>query len=452
MAALAGAHMLRGDHLRAIAAAKEAIARAQTAGAPAAEAHALVTLGTSTVLSGGSAEGLRLAREAFERTKVLGDAYDDLGRSYANMTSTLLIAGRSEESLERATEGIAWAKSVGAWGGYGRFISGNATEAAIELGRWDEAEALLDDLLVHDAVGVNRMATIAAGGSFLAHRGRIDAADDLLQEGRTLVEPLHEAQFTAPVFIGLVELALVRERPEEASALAAEGIERLHRTEDRYYLAYAERSAKRAAAYAERLAALLKTAESPETFGGRLTTYAAVGAAEATRSRGVPDPGAWQAAVKVSRAGGAWLTAYSRYRLGEALLGAHAPRREAESVMSEAFEEASRLKAAPLVGWIEALARRARVPIQAAPATTAAVAAVDPSGDPGVAADDTGLTTREREVLALVAEGFTNRRIAETLFISESTAGVHVSNILGKLGAASRTEAATIASRLGLVD
>ena len=49
-----------------------------------------------------------------------------------------------------------------------------------------------------------------------------------------------------------------------------------------------------------------------------------------------------------------------------------------------------------------------------------------------------------------MAEGYTNRRIAETLFISESTAGVHVSNILGKLGVATRTEAATVAVRLGL--
>ena len=55
-------------------------------------------------------------------------------------------------------------------------------------------------------------------------------------------------------------------------------------------------------------------------------------------------------------------------------------------------------------------------------------------------------------MLALLVEGHTNRRIAETLFISESTAGVHVSNILGKLGVGSRTEAATVAARLGLVD
>jgi DNA-binding NarL/FixJ family response regulator len=54
--------------------------------------------------------------------------------------------------------------------------------------------------------------------------------------------------------------------------------------------------------------------------------------------------------------------------------------------------------------------------------------------------------------LALVAEGHTNKRIADALYISESTAGVHVSNILGKLGVTSRTEAAAVAVRLGLAD
>ena len=55
------------------------------------------------------------------------------------------------------------------------------------------------------------------------------------------------------------------------------------------------------------------------------------------------------------------------------------------------------------------------------------------------------------EVLALLAEGRTNRQIADSLFISESTAGVHVSNILGKLGVTGRTEAAAVALRGGPV-
>ena len=61
-------------------------------------------------------------------------------------------------------------------------------------------------------------------------------------------------------------------------------------------------------------------------------------------------------------------------------------------------------------------------------------------------------TAREREVLALVAEGRTNRQIAKALFISEKTVSVHVSNVLAKLGAASRTEAAAVARREGLLD
>ncbi|MCX5375676.1 response regulator transcription factor [Streptomyces sp. NBC_00091] len=61
-----------------------------------------------------------------------------------------------------------------------------------------------------------------------------------------------------------------------------------------------------------------------------------------------------------------------------------------------------------------------------------------------------GLTSRERDVLRLVAAGGTNRQIAEELFISPKTASVHVSNILAKLGVAGRGEAAALAHRLRL--
>jgi DNA-binding NarL/FixJ family response regulator len=67
-------------------------------------------------------------------------------------------------------------------------------------------------------------------------------------------------------------------------------------------------------------------------------------------------------------------------------------------------------------------------------------------------ANPAGLTARELEVLALVAEGRSNRQVADALFISAKTASVHVSNILAKLGVASRVEAAAVAHRAGLVD
>ena len=64
--------------------------------------------------------------------------------------------------------------------------------------------------------------------------------------------------------------------------------------------------------------------------------------------------------------------------------------------------------------------------------------------------DTFGLSGREREVLALVAQGRTNREIGERLFISQKTVGVHVGNILSKLAVSGRVEAATVAIRLGL--
>ncbi|MDQ4076929.1 MAG: response regulator transcription factor [Chloroflexota bacterium] len=62
------------------------------------------------------------------------------------------------------------------------------------------------------------------------------------------------------------------------------------------------------------------------------------------------------------------------------------------------------------------------------------------------------LTDREMEVLQELAQGKTNREIADTLIISERTVKFHVSSILGKLDADNRTEAVAIAAQMGLVD
>jgi len=106
---------------------------------------------------------------------------------------------------------------------------------------------------------------------------------------------------------------------------------------------------------------------------------------------------------------------------------------------------AERLGARPLRDEIDALARRARLDLAPADAAAAPARAELPD-----AARELGLTPRELEVLEHVAMGQTNREIAAELFISARTAGVHVSHILEKLGASTRTEAAAAAHRLGL--
>jgi DNA-binding NarL/FixJ family response regulator len=103
----------------------------------------------------------------------------------------------------------------------------------------------------------------------------------------------------------------------------------------------------------------------------------------------------------------------------------------------------------PLSDDIALLARRARIGL----GDDADASAAGHAGDGGTSERDRlGLTAREFEVLRLVAAGRSNREIAGELFISVKTASVHVSNILGKLGVASRGEAAAAAHRLRLFD
>jgi DNA-binding CsgD family transcriptional regulator/tetratricopeptide (TPR) repeat protein len=473
LAGIANTRMLRGDHPEAIEAARAAIDEARAIGSRLAEGHALNTLGTTMALNGSCAEGLPLIREGFAIARDFNEV-DDIGRGFANLGSTLLICGDADDSLRVGLDGVAWATKVGASRGYGWYIASNATEAAIQLGRWDEAQTMVDELLAGDPEGVNRLGMIVVVGALYARRGRSVEAERLLEEGRALVDPLHEAQFTGPIYVALVELLLSTGRIDEAVSRARAGVTSLGQTRDRYYqtdltaiaaraeadraeVARAARSvttaseaAAAAAAYAADLERWVAELPDPGTYGGTLAADAALGSAEARRAGGDADPDVWRTAVEAAdRATSAWRRAYARFRLAEALLGARAPRREASRALADASAHATALRAEPLLGWIDGLARRSRIDI---PLAAASDAAAEPAAGSVSAPDDHGLTSREREVLGLLVEGHTNKRIAEQLFISESTAGVHVSNILGKLGVTSRTEAATVAARLGLVE
>jgi ATP/maltotriose-dependent transcriptional regulator MalT len=165
--------------------------------------------------------------------------------------------------------------------------------------------------------------------------------------------------------------------------------------------------------------------------------------AERTRVAGPGDPGAWDGAAKAwqdlscpHRAGYAW------WRQAEAQLDAGQPAAAAAGALRAAAAAAD--GHAPLLAQIRALAERARIPLQPA-------AGEPEAPPPAQLLTRYGLTDRELTVLRLLAAGRTNPQIGAELYISASTASVHVSNILRKLGVSSRVQAAAVAERAGLL-
>ena len=165
---------------------------------------------------------------------------------------------------------------------------------------------------------------------------------------------------------------------------------------------------------------------------------------EYARATGGDAAGLWAtAAERWDALGRPYISAYARWREAEALMAGR-DREGASRAASAALTSARRLGSAWLAEEVESLAARAR--LQLGEGAEAAAAVARPESD-----DPFGLTVRERDVLALVAAGATNREIGERLHMAEKTASVHVSRILAKLNVRSRTEAAAVAHRQGLV-
>jgi DNA-binding NarL/FixJ family response regulator len=136
--------------------------------------------------------------------------------------------------------------------------------------------------------------------------------------------------------------------------------------------------------------------------------------------------------------------AHARWRLSRALLSRSGSSAEASQELRSALAAADALGANALTRQIRELGARARVDLEPAPGN-------EPPGarKPATPATPAGLTARERQVLELLAEGLTNRRIATSLFITEKTVSVHVTHILEKLQVTNRSQAGAIARSHG---
>jgi DNA-binding CsgD family transcriptional regulator len=437
----------------------EALAVARAVGAQGAEARALSVHGCQLVVSGEVSRGIEWLRQAVALARASGDS-DVIAQTGAPLSDALRRDGRLEEAMTLSLELVEDCRDAGLGLVQGSFHALNAAEAAFEMGRWDVTERLVRDVLS----GVTTPITYAFAhhlcGLLAVATGRLEAAAEHLDEERTRrpVQSDPEAQcyqleLEAEIAVWAGRSAAGAEIAEEAVALPAVADDPLmvariaaigvRGAADLAVIARATRSDSEARAAAERAhrirdAARAGAADQPALAA---TVHAEVARAD---GRGAADM--WDVAAKEWAARGCpYPAAYARWRMAEALVAARS-RQAAIATLRAAWATAGDLGAVLLVGEIEALARRARIELSAKTEPTLPADSTVPD-----VARELDLTARELEVLEHVALGQTNREIAADLFISPRTAGVHVSHILEKLGASTRTEAAAAAHRLGLV-
>ena len=360
----------------------------------------------------------------------------------------LVAFGEYERAAERARLGIAVAESIGLARTYGAIGGSLLADALIEWGRWDEAMSAVEHALDHTPTPVLQVPLVCLRATIALARGDVVPAEQAMAFTREALAPGVTPQVDRSLPLRLeAELRLAQGRVTEAAAVIERGLADvgLRRSEWSTWLMLAV-GARVAAAGAPGLLDSLRrrAAETPAT-GPVLRALALAFAAEADRAAGAVARAPWDEAVA------AWEGVGDPYQLGRALIGAaeaaaaDGDRPAAAAQVRCAAEIADRLGARRLREQAEWLARRARLTLAGDPSAQAA--------DPGEQArHQYGLTVRELEVLRLVAIGRSNRDIAAELFISAKTASVHVSNIMSKLGVASRVEAAALAYRLGLVD
>ncbi len=478
LAGLAANLMLAGRCAESVPFAERAIDSARAIGDPGIESRALNVLGVDRAALGNIGAGIDLLRRSLVIVSP-ADGPTAIPRAYANLGTVLEMGGFVEEALQVCLDGTESIRRYGSELTFRTFLEVNAASMLIELARYPEAGELLQGNVPRVLPGIGTIHLYVASTHLALRTGDLTGARRALEIAQSEARSIADAQFVIDMHAFGTEIALWEGDPEAALAIARDGFDRLVEMDDAVILGQLSIPAARAAAdLALRARAVRDTAGAEravdaardviaryEASTARLTELDDLAAreigwrmalcnAELARAAGEDDPDRW-AAVRPALAArpAPFLEGYVLWRQAEALAGMGDTNGAAEP-LREAYAIATSIGAALLVAGVESLARRLRVDliVPSAPAADGTSSATPATPAPGIAApvDPFGLTTREREVLELVAEGYTNRRIAETLFISASTAGVHVSNMLGKLGVSSRAEAAAVAVRLGL--
>jgi DNA-binding CsgD family transcriptional regulator len=472
LATLATFTIYGGRYRAAAAIADRAIAMSRAVGAEGREIEAMSALGAALAIAGECDRGLDVLRDALAKAQDRGDPIR-ISMAYLALASTLFDCEALEDSVAVGLEGSAWARGLRIPG-----FDTMAVEGLLPLGRWREAEAILTSIPPGWGEGIGSLWNGIFAGVLALRAGRPAEAQRLHDIRRESTSLLTDAAFAGNLGGALIELALVEGRLADARMVVDDSLAWLADADDVRFRSRvlrlgvsveAEIAANARARRNEDTEAAARTLglarlellreliaaydDSASPVFGEARANWALAEAEATRLVDRPDPAIWvTAASRFRMPRRPYELAWCGYRRAEAMLATRAPRAQLGEVLSEAWELADEIGAGLLAGSISGLARIARLELPSPGprvADDADRATAEGAKDEEVA-DPYGLTARERDVLALLVEGQTNRRIAETLFISESTASVHVSNIIGKLGVSNRVEAAATAVRSGL--
>lgn len=347
-------------------------------------------------------------------------------RNHANLSHFLNLAGQYRRATAVALAGVDKARAVGVERFVGSMLAGNAADPLIQLGEWDRAGELVDGALGLDPALRFKLQLFNVAADLALQRGDLARAAELLEEVDALSEPgRDEPQFEVIVAWNVGRLHILRGDPE-AAWTAMEPVLPPDAPVSHPASMWQIIALARAALADLGLPATARVARLTEA-GANLAQTALVPLLRAWHDAEASGrAAAWSAMLAVTpELRSVWITLWAQLRLGQAYVRQR-DLRAARAVANQGLELAQRLGAAYFIQQFDQL-----------------IAALVHGGSerPG------GLTVRELEVLRLVEQGRSNGEIAAELVVTTKTASVHVSNILAKLGVASRTEAAAWAHR-----
>jgi predicted ATPase/DNA-binding CsgD family transcriptional regulator len=455
--------MLQSRYHRAVSVARRALAERDQLSEPGDEhldeVAALNALGVSLAATGEVDEGAAALRRALALARERGHL-QDVASAAANLAEALHRVGRSDEALAVAREAY---DEVAALPVRQVWLALGIAHGEFDVGDWEAADAALARIDPRRQLrGNTELNAGLAHAELTLGRDEREQARGWLTRAAELAVNSREPQYLGVLGALQAELAMRDGDVRAARAAVDDALDRIEFCSDD--------ALRMAMVSAAGLAAEATAAEHARDLGDRAAVEAALGHAELLvarvracaedggalanayleqaeadycRALGVDQTERWaRAAAAWDALGRPYPAALARWRHAEALVAA-GDRDAAVPVARAALETAERLGAAWLSGELDSLAARARLRI------------CEQDGAAPAADDDRdeapfGLTPRERQVLALVAAGATNREIGRQLYMAEKTASVHVSRILAKLDVRSRTEAAGVAHRLGL--